>query len=82
MTRLEILENELFKDVPYLSRDRWFAFAWDDSGRNLIIPCNTKQEAARKQDLAIEYLAILEGQERLDDMEIVFEPEFEPEWVD
>lgn len=82
MTRLEILENELFKDVPYLSRDAWFSFAWDDEGRELIIPCKTKADAVRKQELAHEYLAILEGQRRLDDMEIVFEPEFGPDWAE
>ena len=82
MTRLEILANELFRDVPYLSRERWYAIAWDEEGRELVIPCKTKADALRKQGLANEYLAILEGLERLEDSEIVFEPEFGPDWAD
>ena len=60
MTRLEILKQEIFKDIPYLSRDIWYAIGWDAEGREVIIPCRDKKEAARKKALLQELLDLQE----------------------
>lgn len=60
MTRLEILKNEIFKDVPPLSRDIWYAVGWDNQGREVIVPCRDRKEAARKKALLQELLELQE----------------------
>ena len=77
MTRYQIVRNEIFKDLPTLSRDRFFAFAEDDEGRLVIIPCRDKKEALRKRELLVE---LLELQCPDSDWQIEFEPDFEPDF--
>jgi hypothetical protein len=59
-TRLEIIQNEIFKDLPTLGRERFFACAWDKAGREVFIPCRDKNEALRKRELLQEMLELQE----------------------
>lgn len=71
-SRVEILYKELFKkNVPYFSRDVWFAFAWDRAGRQVVLACESKKEAKRKQELLYEYLELIDETPLID-----FEPDF------
>jgi len=62
MTRLDIIKNELFKDVPTFGPERTFIFAQDKEYRTFVICCKNYNEATRKRELLVEMLAILDDE--------------------